>query len=235
MKIEIWSDYVCPFCYIGKRLLEQSLEKTGFKEQAEVVFKAYQLDPNSPKVSTVSIDEALAEKYGTTVEAAKQMNQQVGERAKEVGLHYNFDTMKPSNTFDAHRLTKFASQFGKEAELTELLLQSYFTDGKELGRQEVLISLAEQVGLDRAEAEKVLESDRYSEEVERDMNEAMQIGVRGVPFFVLNDKYAISGAQPAEVFENALRQVAEEEGLKPKLKTFGSDTGGMCSDGSCTI
>ena len=235
MKIEVWSDYVCPFCYIGKRLLEQSLEKTGYKEQAEVVFKAYELDPNAPKVSTEAIAESLARKYGTTVEAAKQMNQQVGERAKEVGLNYNFDTMKPANTFDAHRLAKFAEQQGKEAELSELLLQSYFIDGKELGRHEVLLELTDRVGLDRAEAEKVLKSDQYADEVRKDVNEAMQIGVRGVPFFVLNDKYAISGAQPAEVFENALRQVAEEEGLKPKLKTFGSDQGGLCTDGSCDV
>ena len=235
MKIEVWSDYVCPFCYIGKRLLEQSLEKTGYKEQAEVVFKAYELDPTAPKVSTESIAEMLARKYGTTVEAAKQMNQQVGERAKEVGLNYNFDAMKPANTFDAHRLAKFAETHGKEAELSELLLHSYFIDGKELGRHEVLLELTDSVGLDRAEAEKVLKSDQYADEVRKDVNEAMQIGVRGVPFFVLNDKYAISGAQPAEVFENALRQVAEEEGLKPKLKTFGSDQGGLCTDGSCDV
>jgi len=237
MKIEVWSDYVCPFCYIGKRLLEQSLEKTGYSDQVEVVFKAYELDPTSPKVSNESTAEMLARKYGTTVEAAKQMNQQVGERAKEVGLHYNFDKMKPANTFDAHRLAKFAEEKGKEAELSELLLQSYFIDGKEIGRHEVLLDLAESVGLARAEAESVLESEKYAENVRADINEAMQIGVRGVPFFVLNGKYAISGAQPAEVFENALRQVAEEEGLKPKpkLKTFGSDQGGLCTDGSCDI
>lgn len=235
MKIEVWSDYVCPFCYIGKRLLEQSLDKTGYKDQAEVVFKAYELDPTSPKISTESTAEMLARKYGTTVEAAKQMNQQVGDRAKEVGLNYNFDAMKPANTFDAHRLAKFAKEKGKESELSELLLQSYFIDGKEIGRHEVLADLAVSIGLDRAEAEQVLSSDQYAEDVRADVNEAMQIGVKGVPFFVLNDKYAISGAQPAEVFENALRQVAEEEGLKPKLKTFGSDQGGLCTDGSCDI
>lgn len=235
MKIEVWSDYVCPFCYIGKRLLEQSLEQTGYKEQVEIIFKAYELDPDAPKVSTESTAEMLARKYGTTVEAAKQMNQQVGDRAKEVGLNYNFDKMKPANTFDAHRLAKFAEKNGKEAELSELLLQSYFIDGKEIGRHEVLLELAESVGLERAEAEKVLESEQYAEDVRADINEAMQIGVRGVPFFVLNNKYAISGAQPAEVFEDALRQVAEEEGLKPKLKTFGSDQGGLCTDGSCDV
>ncbi|MFC4410494.1 DsbA family protein [Chungangia koreensis] len=235
MKIEVWSDYVCPFCYIGKRLLEQSLEQTGYKEQVDITFKAYELDPDAPKVSTESTAEMVARKYGTTVEAAKQMSQQIGDRAKEVGLHYNFDKMKPANTFDAHRLAKFAEKKGKEAELSELLLHSYFIEGKEIGRHEVLLELAQTVGLERAEAEKVLESDQYSEDVRADINEAMQIGVKGVPFFVLNNKYAISGAQPAEVFQDALRQVAEEEGLKPKLKTFGSDQGGLCTDGSCDI
>ena len=216
MKIEMWSDYVCPFCYIGKRKLEQALESTGLKEHAEIVFKSYELDPHSPEVSEETTAEMLARKYGTTIEAAKKMNEQVGEHAATVGLNYNFDKMKPSNTFKAHRLAKWAGKRGKEAELTELLLHSYFIEGKEIGRNEILIDLAEQVGLDRAEAERILSSDEFSDEVRGDIKEAMQIGVRGVPFFVLNDKYSISGAQTTETFEGALRQVANEEGIKLK-------------------
>ena len=155
--------------------------------------------------------EVLAEKYGSTVEAAKGMTAQVVEQAKSVGLDYNFDAMKPANTLDAHRLVKWASAQGKADEANELLLHSYFIEGKEIGKNDVLLDLIESLGLSREEANKVLTSDAYLTEVQADITRAGQIGVRGVPFFVLNDKYAISGAQPLEAFVGALNKVAEEE------------------------
>lgn len=213
MKIEVWSDFVCPFCYIGKRRLEEALEQAGFEGKAEVEFKAFELDPHSPKTSDKSMYEVLAEKYGSTVEAAKGMTAQVVEQAKSVGLDYNFDAMKPANTLDAHRLVKWASAQGKAAEANELLLHSYFIEGKEIGENDVLLDLIETLGLSREEANKVLTSDAYLTEVQADITRAGQIGVRGVPFFVLNDKYAISGAQPLEAFVSALNKVGEEEGI----------------------
>ncbi len=211
MKIEIWSDYVCPFCYIGKRRLEEALEQTGLGEKAEVVFKAFELDPNSPAVSDTLIKESLAKKYGMSVEEAKKMTDNVVDQAKSVGLNYNFDVMTPANTFNAHRLAKLAEQEGFDKTVSESLLKAYFIDGEKIGTEDVLLRIAEEAGISRDRAKAVLDSDEFADDVRMDIAEAQQIGVKGVPFFVINRKYAISGAQPAEAFANALRQAAEEE------------------------
>lgn len=211
MKIEIWSDYVCPFCYIGKRRLEEALEQTGLGEKAEVVFKAYELDPNSPAVSGTLMTEVLAKKYGMSVEEAKKMTDNVVDQAKSVGLNYNFDVMTPANTFNAHRLAKLAEQEGFDKTVSESLLKAYFIDGEKIGAEDVLLRIAEEAGISRDRAKAVLDSDEFADDVRMDIAEAQQIGVKGVPFFVIDRKYAISGAQPAEAFANALRQAAEEE------------------------
>jgi len=210
MKIEIWSDYVCPFCYIGKRRLEEALEQTGLGEKAEVVFKAYELDPNSPAVSDTLMTEVLAKKYGMSVEEAKKMTDNVVDQAKSVGLNYNFDVMTPANTFNAHRLAKLAEQEGFDKTVSESLLKAYFIDGEKIGAEDVLLRIAEEAGISRDRAKAVLDSDEFADDVRMDIAEAQQIGVKGVPFFVIDRKYAISGAQPAEAFANALRQAAEE-------------------------
>ncbi|MGE7772109.1 DsbA family oxidoreductase [Viridibacillus arvi] len=235
MKIEIWSDYVCPFCYIGKKQLEKALQDTGFSEQAEVIFKSYQLDPNTPATSDLSMYEALAKKFGSTIEAAKAQTVGVAGRAKEVGLDFDFENMKPANTFKSHRLAKYAEAEGKAAEMTERLLRAHFIEGKQLGLTEVLVELATEVGLNCERVLDVLNSDIYSSEVLADIQEASQIGVRGVPFFVLNRKYAISGAQPQELFEETIRKVAAEEGIQPTLKMMGAEGTGICEDGKCEL
>jgi predicted DsbA family dithiol-disulfide isomerase len=211
MKIEIWSDYVCPFCYIGKRRLEEALEQTGLGENAEIVFKAFELDPNSPAVSDTLIKENLAKKYGMSVEEAKKMTDNVVDQARAVGLNYNFDVMTPANTFNAHRLAKLAEQEGFDKTVSESLLKAYFIDGEKIGTDDVLLRIAEEAGISRDRAKEVLGSDEFADDVRMDIAEAQQIGVKGVPFFVINRKYAISGAQPADAFANALRQAAEEE------------------------
>lgn len=233
MKIEIWSDYVCPFCYIGKKQLEQAIQDTGFAGQVELVYKSYQLDPNTPTDSSMSTYEALAGKYGMSIEKAKEMTQGVAARAKEVGLHYNFDDAMVENTLKAHRLVKWAEQQGDATALVEALLHGYFIEAQRIGQDEVLLAIAKQVGFNREEAASVLASDAFAQEVEADIQEAVQLGVRGVPFFVFNQKYGISGAQPQEVFENTIRQVAEEEGLQPGLKMQGSGSTGVCTDDHC--
>jgi predicted DsbA family dithiol-disulfide isomerase len=210
MKIEIWSDYVCPFCYIGKRRLEEALEQTGLGETTEIVFKAFELDPNSPAVSDTLIKESLAKKYGMSVEEAKKMTDNVVDQAKAVGLNYNFDVMTPANTFNAHRLAKLAEQEGVDKTISENLLKAYFIEGEKIGTDDVLLRIAEEAGISRDRAKEVLDSDEFAEEVKMDIAEAQQIGVKGVPFFVINRKYAISGAQPADAFANALRQATEE-------------------------
>lgn len=233
MKIEIWSDYVCPFCYIGKRTLEQALEKSGFHSQAEISFKAYQLDPGAPVDSTVPVYESLAKKTGATIEQAKEMTKGVASHARSVGLDYNFDNMMSGNTLAAHRLVKWAGLQGKEACLTELLLHTYFIEGKNVSNYEVLAEAAEASGLCKDEAESILASDRFLEEVEMDIQEARQIGIQGVPFFVINRKYAISGAQPLDAFVDSIRQIADEEGIRPKLKPVGESKTSYCTGDSC--
>ncbi|MFJ7649558.1 DsbA family protein [Lysinibacillus sp. NPDC097279] len=235
MKIEIWSDYVCPFCYIGKKQLEKAIQDTGFEGQVELVYKSYQLDPTTPEDTNESIYESLAKKYSMSLDKAKEMTQGVTARAKEVGLNYNFDKMMAENTLKAHRLVKWAEQQGDATALVEALLHSYFIDAKRISHDDVLVSIAEQVGLNRDDVLKVLASDDFKADVEVDIQEGLQLGVKGVPFFVLNRKYGISGAQPQEVFENTLRKVAEEEGLQPTLKMEGSGDAGVCTDDSCNF
>ncbi len=236
MKIEVWSDYVCPFCYIGKRRLEVALNQFPHKDQVEVEFKSFELDPNSPKNISQNIHEVLAQKYGMTVEKAKEASQGVGQQAATVGLTFNFDEMKPTNTFDAHRLAKFAKTQGKEAEVSEKLLYAYFTESKHIGDLETLADIAEAAGLNRQEVLEVLhDKNAYATDVRQEESLAQQYGVRGVPYFVINQKYAISGAQPTETFMGALQKVWEEESPRPVLQDLSTEEDVSCADGSCAI
>ena len=234
MKIEVWSDYVCPFCYIGKRQLEKAIKDTGYENQIEVEYKSFLLDPTTPVDANDSVYSSLAKKYNISVEQAKNMTKGVAERAKEVGLEYDFDHMKEANTIAAHRLAKWAATKQKGEEFSERVLQAYFLEGKAIGQQDVLLNLVEELGLDKKEAQQILNSNQFKEEMDRDIYEAQQIGVRGVPFFVINNKYGISGAQPQNLFEQTIEKAASEAGLKPNLKMVG-DNGNTCSDGSCDI
>ncbi|MBM7584028.1 putative DsbA family dithiol-disulfide isomerase [Bacillus pakistanensis] len=237
MKIEVWSDYACPFCYIGKRRLEEALETFPHKSKVEVVFKSFELDPNSDRNTDRSIHEIIANKYGTSIDQAKKMNENLRKQALSVGLDFKFDSMIPTNTLDAHRLTKFAETKGKVVEITERLLKAYFTDSLHIGDHRTLLHLAEEVGLDRDEVESILKSEDFTKEVRNDESQASQIGVTGVPFFVINQKYSISGAQPKEVFESAILKVWEEENNKPILQSINPDSneGMICSDDGCEI
>lgn len=234
MKIEVWSDYVCPFCYIGKKQLEKAILDTGYEGQIEVELKSFLLDPTTPVDADEPVISSLAKKYNMSIEETKKMTSNVALRAKEVGLHFDFDNMKTANTNAAHRLAKWAATKGKGSALSERLLHAYFTLGQAIGKQEVLLAIVEEVGLDGQEARAVLNSNDYAKEVEQDIAKAQQIGVRGVPFFVLNNKYGISGAQPQELFEQTIEKVATEAGLKRQLKMVG-DSDNTCSDGSCNI
>ncbi len=211
MKIEIWSDVACPFCYIGKRRLEQAL--SGFKHQSEVEieWKSFQLNPELKTNKIQSIHEYLAEAKGWTIEYAKQMGEQVSAMAEEVGLHYNMDATVVANTLNAHRLIQFAKTQNLGDAIEEALFIAYFMKGKNIDSQAELIEIAVSIGLNAAEVEKVLLEKQFSEQVEFDAYEAQQIGVRGVPFFVFNRKYGISGAQPLEVFTRTLDQAYAEE------------------------
>lgn len=235
LTIDIWSDYVCPFCYIGKRELESALTEIGLKEQVEVNFKAYELTPNGPTEPNQNMLENLSAQKGQPLEAIKQMVQGVASRAKAIGLDYQFDNLLAQSTLDAHRLAKYAAEVGKAAEYNERIFHAVFTENKFLPNHDQLIELATEVGLDKDKVRVVVEDKQtYLAEVEQDKNDARQLQISGVPFFVINNKYALSGAQTRADFENALEEIAKEEGitLKPKLKAMGSDTD-TCGPDSC--
>ncbi|MEF7437676.1 DsbA family oxidoreductase [Paenibacillus lautus] len=234
MKVEIWSDFMCPFCYIGKRRFESALEQFPHKDQVEVVYRSFELDPNASYKPGVSMDELLAAKYGMSVEQAKAANANVTQQAASVGLTYHMDRVIPANSFDAHRLVHFAAQHGKMKDMTERLFRAYFTDAENLEDKNLLADLAAEVGLEQEQAMAVLESDAFQSEVRADEAAATKLGIRGVPFFVLGGKYAVSGAQPLEVFTDALDKAYRE--ANPLVMVNESDSNdGMCADGSCDL
>ncbi|WP_266368929.1 DsbA family oxidoreductase [Tellurirhabdus rosea] len=210
MKIEIWSDVVCPFCYIGKRHFEQALSTFSGKDRLEIQWKSFELDPHARPEPGVSLTETLAHKYGQSVEWAEQMQQRVAATASAAGLNFRLDRAMPANTFHAHRLIHFAEQRGKQAEAEERLFKAYFEEGAVVDNPETLIRLAAEIGLNADEVENLLASDEFGPEVRYDEQEAQALGVRGVPFFVIDRKYAISGAQPVEVFQQTLEKAWTE-------------------------
>jgi len=206
MQIEIWSDIMCPFCYIGKRKFEAALEQFQYKEDVEIIWKSFQLSPELKTQPDKNIHRYLAEHKGIPVEDAKQMNDRVSQMAKQVGLVYNFDKSVVANSFNAHRFSHFAKQYGKQGEAEEKLFYSYFTDGKNIDDNETLIQLGSEIGLDKEQLKKALDSNQYADEVHNDIYEAQQTGVRGVPFFLFNNKFAISGAQDSQAFLETLEK-----------------------------
>lgn len=231
MKIEIWSDFACPFCYIGKARFEEALSSFKHKNKVEIIYKAYQLNPDAPQVMKGTAYEAFAKGHGTTVEQAKERFKMFTQNAKSVGLVYNYDKVQMTNTFDAHRLTKWAKTFGKEEALITRLMKAYFTDGKNLADYETLADLSTEVGLQKDRALEVLNKNEYKDQVKDEQLEARQIGVQGVPFFVLNRKYGISGAQQTAYFKQALEQIWAEEN---PLQTIGNqDENQSCDHDEC--
>jgi protein disulfide-isomerase len=207
MKIKIWSDIMCPFCYIGKRNFENALAQFGRAYELEIEWKSFQLDPTIPKMKQrVDVYEYLATSKGISIEDSKAMHENVVRMAKSVGLEYNFDRAVIANSFDAHRLIQFAKTKGLGDEIEETLFAAYFTNGLDMSDLDTLAEIGSSIGLSPVELETILHSEDFSSEVQNDILEAQKYGVRGVPYFVLDDKYAISGAQPSSVFLEALEK-----------------------------
>jgi predicted DsbA family dithiol-disulfide isomerase len=207
MKIEIWSDYVCPFCYIGKRRLESALEQFTHQNEVVIEYKSFELIPQASMYSGKNMHQILSEKHGMSIEQAKKAHAELEQQAALMGLVYNIDHVKPTNTFDAHRLTHYAKSVGKDKELAEKLFYSYYTDAKLISDHETLADIAQSVGMNRDESMAVLhDPSQYADQVRADEATAKQLGITGAPFFVIDRKYAISGAQPTEVFLSALNQ-----------------------------
>lgn len=210
MKVEIWSDVMCPFCYIGKRKFETALAQFEHKNDVIVEWKSFQLDPNTVTDERKNTLEHLVQSKGWTMDYTKQTIANVTETAKEVGLNFYFENTIVANSFHAHRLLHLAKIHHIQNQCKELLLAAYFTEGKNIDDQEVLKNIGLQIGLDANEVSNLLASNQFADEVKNDIHHAQEIGVRGVPFFVLDNKYAISGAQSSETFLAALTQTWNE-------------------------
>lgn len=204
MKIEIWSDVVCPWCYIGKRRFEEALSKFEHRDDVEVVWRSYQLDPTTPSDAGQSVTEMLSKKYGVSRQQAEAMNDRVTAVATEVGLEYHLDLAKHSNTFDAHQLIHLGTKHGVQDEVKERLMKGYFVEGEAVGDAETLVRLVSEVGIDPEEARAALKNGTYADEVRADEQRARMFGIQGVPFFAIDEKFGVSGAQPSEVFSEAL-------------------------------
>ena len=209
MKVEVWSDVVCPWCYVGKRRLERATEQ--FDGDVEVEFKSFELDPNAPRVQEGTASEHLQKKYGRTAEEVATMQSRIKQIGAGEGLDLRVDETRRGNSFDAHRLLHLAKERGLQPQLKERLMRAYFAEGEPIGEPEVLQRLAVEAGLDADEVAEVLAGDRYADAVRADERLAAQIGINGVPFFVVGERYAISGAQPAELIVQALEQASREE------------------------
>lgn len=234
MKVEVWSDFACPFCYIGKQQLEAALEQFAHKDDVKVVYRSFELDPHAQRDVDHDVHDMLVAKYGMSREQAIAMNENLGSKAKEVGLSFQFDNLILTNTFDAHRLEQYATKQGKASPMAQELFRAYFTDSRHLGDHETLTELAVQAGLDRDEALKVLASTDYSAEVRADEEEASRLGVRGVPFFVIDSKYAVSGAQSSEMLLKNLQTAWKESHPLTMLNDAGSESeASACTDGVC--
>jgi predicted DsbA family dithiol-disulfide isomerase len=206
MQVEIWSDVVCPWCYLGKRRFEKALASLPFAGEVEVVHRSFQLDPTAPSDRTVQTKAMLSSKYGLTPERADAVQAEMEQRAAEDGLDYNLTGQVFGNTFTAHRLLQLAKDQGRQGELIEAMYRAYFTDGGSLFDVAALTDLALSAGLDAGEVEAVLGSQRYTDAVQADIEQAREYGISGVPFYVLDGKYAVSGAQSVDVFASALEQ-----------------------------
>ncbi len=230
MKVEIWSDIMCPFCYIGKRHYEEALSQFADSNKVEVEWHSFQLDPNIPKqTEMVNVYQYLADRKGMTLEQSKKMHGSVVEMAKAAGLHYDFDKAVIANSFDAHRLIQLAKKnnLGNEAE--ERLFKAYFEEGKDMNNPETLIALGKEIGLNETEVTNTITGDAYTAEVKNDIQMAQQIGVTGVPFFVFDRKYAVSGAQPASSFLEVLNTSFNEWKKSHATSTLKVSEGKVCT------
>ncbi len=238
MKVEIWSDVVCPWCHIGKRRFEAALARFPQRDAVEVEWKSFELDPGAESapadrpVGKGDYAERLAAKYGTDLSGGQQMLDTMTAQAAAEGLDFRFDRASRANTFDAHQLIHFAGLRGVQDAVKERLLRGYFTEGEAVGDRDTLVRLATEAGLDADEVRTVLDEQRFAGAVRADEAEAAAIGISGVPFFVVDRKYGISGAQPADALLQALERAWSER--SPLIAVTGG-AAGACGPDGCAV
>ncbi|MGZ3883664.1 MAG: DsbA family oxidoreductase [Bacteroidia bacterium] len=213
MRVDIWSDIRCPFCYIGKRHFERALEKFKHKGEVQITWHSFELDPHMQTQKDISVIDYLAERKGISREQSVKLHDRVTQMAKDAGLNYNFDTAVMANSFDAHRLIQLANTKGKGDEAEEQIFKAYFIDGKDISDKFVLTTIGVTLGLDEHTVKTMLNGDAFAEDVRKDEAMAQQIGVSGVPFFVIDQKLGVSGAQPPEVFLGALEKAWQNKAV----------------------
>lgn len=234
MKVEIWSDVMCPFCYVGKKHFENALAQLPFKDKIEVEWKSFQLDPTLPvEGASESTLDYLVKRKGMPKEQIEGMMHHLDQSGAAVGIEFRQDIAIPVNTFRAHRLIHLAQSHGKGNEMEEALFFAHFTAGKNVGDLEVLTELATSIGLNKEEVVALLQSDEQTQEVKNDIEEAQALGISGVPFFVVDRKYGISGAQSIDTFAEALTQAYEES--QPKFEMKGDQDAKACGPDGCEI
>ncbi|MGN6780446.1 MAG: DsbA family oxidoreductase [Marmoricola sp.] len=237
MRIEIWSDVVCPWCYIGKRRLEKALAAFPHRDEVEVVWRSFELDPGAPAVPAETVAESLGRKYGGGAEAGRQMIDRVEAVAAEEGLRFRHHQALRVNTTDAHRLLHLALETGgREAQgrLKEALLSAYFVETENVADHDTLLRIAVENGLDPARVAEVLSGAEYADGVQADIAEAAALGATGVPFFVIDRRFGVAGAQPVEVFAQVLERAWDE--THPKIDVVGgSSESGVCGPDGCAL
>jgi predicted DsbA family dithiol-disulfide isomerase len=238
MRIEIWSDVVCPWCYVGKRRLETALSQFDHRDEVEVVYRSFELDPSAPQHGHELTTGVLARKYGRSEAEMRQMQQQLMDTAAAEGLELRLFDNVHTNTVDAHRLLHLALETGGprlQRELKEALLAAYFVHARDVGDHDVLRTAATDLGLDAARVDEVLTGTEYADAVAADIAQARAYGATGVPFFVVDQKFGVSGAQPAEVFSQVLERAWAES--RPALDVVGGGAGGAgeCGPDGCAI
>lgn len=234
MKIEIWSDIACPFCYLGKRKFENALSQFPDKEYIDVEWKSFQLNPDLTTDTSTSIYTYLSEVKGYEPKQAKQMTENIVQAGSAVGLGYHFDQIVVANTFRAHCLLHFAKKQGKQTETKDRLLKAYFTEGRNMDDVSTLINLAKEIGLDTDQLMETLENETNAEDVRNDFYEARQLGIRSVPFFVFDRKFAVSGAQETSVFLESLHKSFNEWRKTNPITAFEVLQGQSCTpEGEC--
>lgn len=232
MKIEIWSDVACPWCFIGKRRFEAALAAFPHRDAVEVTWRSYQLDPGLPEHYDGTELDYLSTRKGLPPQQVSQMFDHVARQAKGEGLEYRFDKVVVANSFTAHRLIHLAAAHGRQDEAKERLLSDHFEHGKDIGSSEYLAALGRELGLPDGEVDELFTTDKYAAEVRFDFQEASSLGISGVPFFVIDRKFGLSGAQPVETFTAALNQAWQEAN---PLVLVNSGDGEACGPDGCAV
>lgn len=235
LRVDIWSDIACPWCHIGKRRFETALRDFAHREQVEVVWHSFELDPSAPAHNSLGMAEALARKYGRSVPEAQGMMAHMTGVAAQEGLEYHFERTRLTNTFLAHQLLHLAAQHGRQDAMKERLLLAYLSQGEPLAELDTLVRLATEVGLDGQDVRLALEAGSYASAVRQDEAQAQALGISGVPFFVLGGKYGVSGAQEPGVLLGALNQVWQETHPAPLTMLGQTEAAPGCEDGSCAV